>query len=1202
MVQCKIVPEQAQEKFRESEHRLRLAIEAGGLGFFEHHISEHRILVSSNFCRIFALPFQPSISPAEWAERVHPDDRIQVLIGVQRMINTQSVLDIEYRLLLPNKVVRWIHVMASPLVEDGKIVRSDGVVQDITQRKESELELRGLARAVGQSPVSVVITDLHGVIEYVNPKFCAVTGYSSEEVKGKNPRVLKSGEMPAETYRQLWATITAGQEWRGEFHNRTKNGDLYWEAATISAIRDDKGNITHFVAIKEDITERKRAAEILQHTEKELAESQRWQSAILDTAPDHVWIRDRGGRFLAVNHTWCDFAGVKESEMLGKTIAELPKIYPADLVKRLLAEDEAVMSSGQISQRELQLTSPTLGTVCLESSKAPLLDAEGVPCGVVGIGRDITKRKQAEKELLEAKLFLHSTLDALSAHIAILDEQGMVVAVNAAWSQFARQNAFLGSNYGIGANYLALCETAVGECAAEAPAVAKGIRAVMAGQCGEFVLEYPCHGPQEQRWFVVRVTRFAGEAPVKVVVAHENITARKLAEEELQWKTAFLEAQVRSSIDGILAVDEAGRKIMQNERMADLLKIPKHIAEGKYDETQLKWVTQATKNPEQFLEKVNSLNSHQKEISRDEMEMKDGTILDRYTSPMIGEDGKYYGRMWTFRDITKRKQAEAALKEQLALRERLAKIAANVPGIIYSFRLRPDGSTCIPYASPTIEEFYGARAEDLVDDASQAFDLIHPDDRARTQESIAESSRTMLPWRVEFRVRHPKKGLFWVEGQSSPERETDGSILWHGFMSDITERRRLETQMEQLRSEHEIILTTIGEGLQWIDVDGRIKYENPAAARMLGYEVCELIGKPAHSAIHYARADGSAYPRCECPIHATLRDNVIRRVTDEVFWRKDGTSFDVEYTCRPVYEKEGRSGGTMILFTDVTERKRAQAELEKLEREATEHKLAEEHSHRELKHERELNQIKSQFVSMVSHEFRTPLCVINTAASLLEDYSTRMTGEERTEHTQQIEHAVDRMAQMMEDLLVHEKLQTGKMECTPSLMDMEAFCRELISEITKQVGPACMIECAIDSAAREAFLDKRILRHILCNLLSNAVKYSKDRQPVTLEVKRVAAQAQTGRDMETVPGDRIQLVIRDLGIGIPEADVAKLFQTFHRAGNVGNRPGTGMGLAIVKKFVDLHRGTIHIESKEGEGTTVRVWLPIASSDVAKHEN
>jgi signal transduction histidine kinase len=187
---------------------------------------------------------------------------------------------------------------------------------------------------------------------------------------------------------------------------------------------------------------------------------------------------------------------------------------------------------------------------------------------------------------------------------------------------------------------------------------------------------------------------------------------------------------------------------------------------------------------------------------------------------------------------------------------------------------------------------------------------------------------------------------------------------------------------------------------------------------------------------------------------------------------------------------------------------------------------------------------------------------------------------------------------MMEDLLVHEKLQTGKMECKPLLVDMEAFCRELISEIQNQPGTAHLIECAIDPVAREAFLDKRILRHILCNLLSNAVKYSQGNQPVTLEVKRVEGNAQAEGQIKTPPGDRIQLLVRDTGIGIPAADLAKLFQTFHRAGNVGNRPGTGMGLAIVKQFVDLHRGTIRVESTEGKGTSVLVCLPTSSGEAA----
>jgi len=162
------------------------------------------------------------------------------------------------------------------------------------------------------------------------------------------------------------------------------------------------------------------------------------------------------------------------------------------------------------------------------------------------------------------------------------------------------------------------------------------------------------------------------------------------------------------------------------------------------------------------------------------------------------------------------------------------------------------------------------------------------------------------------------------------------------------------------------------------------------------------------------------------------------------------------------------------------------------------------------------------------------------------------------------------------------------------------FCRELISELASLPGAACVIECAIDPAVREAFLDERILRHVLCNLLSNAIKYSLDGQPVKLEVTRVAANAPIAGGARAPQGDHIQLLVRDSGIGIPAADLAKVFQAFHRSANVGNRPGTGMGLAIVKKFVDLHRGMIHVESTEGKGTTVWVWLPVASSEVPDH--
>jgi len=142
--------------------------------------------------------------------------------------------------------------------KDGELVGVALFSEDITERKQAELELKKLSRAVEQSPTSVVITDTNGTIEYINPKFTNLTGYSATEVLGKNPRILNSGNMPPGHFKNLWETLLAGREWHGEFHNKKKNGDLFWEYARISPIRNNEEQITHFVAVKENITERKR--------------------------------------------------------------------------------------------------------------------------------------------------------------------------------------------------------------------------------------------------------------------------------------------------------------------------------------------------------------------------------------------------------------------------------------------------------------------------------------------------------------------------------------------------------------------------------------------------------------------------------------------------------------------------------------------------------------------------------------------------------------------------------------------------------------------------------------------------------------------------------------------------------------------------------------------------------------------------------
>ena len=384
-------------------------------------------------------------------------------------------------------------------------------------------------------------------------------------------------------------------------------------------------------------------------------------------------------------------------------------------------------------------------------------------------------------------------------------------------------------------------------------------------------------------------------------------------------------------------------------------------------------------------------------------------------------------------------------------------------------------------------------------------------------------------------------------------------------------------ELAALRRQYQLILNSVGEGVYGLDLEGNVTFVNPAAAAMIDWDIEELIGQSMHRVLHHSHLDGTHYHRESCPIYAALHDGSTHRVTNEVFWRKDGTNFPVEYISTPMRDEQKQVIGAVVTFRDITQRKWAEAVLQQTNEDLEEKvrsRAAELYTANE--HLRELSALKSRFVSMVCHEFRNPLNNIALSVSSLGRYDKKMSQTQKQEYLSSIATNVERMTQMIDDILVLGKLEAKRLTISPQPIDLVAFCHQLLQETQPNQR---QLEFIGRFKSLVAEIDQTLLRSILSNILSNSIRYS----PVGSSVQLSLCQRKHHAIFQ----------IKDQGLGISPEDYPYLFEPFHRGKNVSNIPGTGLGLSIVKQFVALQQGDIKVESRLGVGTTFKVKLPLS---------
>jgi diguanylate cyclase (GGDEF)-like protein/PAS domain S-box-containing protein len=314
------------DALRDSEFRWKFAIEGSGNGLWDWEIVADQVFFSNTWKALLGYSENEIDGDfAEWQRHIHAEDRAKVLAKLQRHLDAKAPAYIsEHRVLCKDGSYKWMldHGLVVSRDADNKPLRVIGTLSDISERRAAEVRLRMLSTAVEQSPTSVVITNLDATIEYVNPCFTEVTGYSLAEALGKNPRVLQSGLTDESVYQDMWSTLYDGRTWVGEFVNKRKDGEIYYEEAHISPVKDIHGDVSHYVAVKLDVTARK------------LAEDNLRIAATVFQSQEAMIVTDVNAIILRVNNAFTEITGFSSAEVIGST----PKALSSGLHDKVFYE------------------------------------------------------------------------------------------------------------------------------------------------------------------------------------------------------------------------------------------------------------------------------------------------------------------------------------------------------------------------------------------------------------------------------------------------------------------------------------------------------------------------------------------------------------------------------------------------------------------------------------------------------------------------------------------------------------------------------------------------------------------------------------------------------------------------------------------------------------------------------------------------
>ncbi|MBT9519835.1 MAG: PAS domain S-box protein, partial [Dechloromonas sp.] len=524
---------------------------------------------------------------------------------------------------------------------------------------------------------------------------------------------------------------------------------------------------------------------------------------------------------------------------------------------------------------------------------------------------DVTQKTQDARRLREREQYQQALLDTFPFMVWLKDEQGNFLSVN---EPFARTFGWPSADSLIGKSDLDIASLELAE------SYRTDDREVL--ESGEpRIIEEWIETGDELRWFETFKSPVALDGQIIGTVGYaRDLTEYKVMVAALRNSEAEFRSLFELSVVGSAQSDPlTGRLLRVNQKFCEITgySAEELLALSFSDFTHPDDRDSNWQGYRAAMTGENDLYVVDKRYVR-----KDGSIVwvNVQLTAVRDEQNHVARSIAVIQDITIHRQAEAALREQLKIQDLLSKIAATVPGVICSFMLRPDGTTCIPYASAALYEFYGLQPEDVRDDATPLLSRVYADDVGRLNETITASASAMTPWRAEFRVHHPTRGILWIDGHSMPQREPDGSVLWHGYLMNITARKRSEEALRESERDLRLAQAVAQTGSWRLDVNkDELRWSE---------ENYRIFGVPKGTPLSYETFLSTVHPDDQAFVDQAWRNALLGApydiehrivVAGEIKWVNERAELE--------FDPQGNLLGGFGSTQDISERKRSEAAL-----------------------------------------------------------------------------------------------------------------------------------------------------------------------------------------------------------------------------------------------------------------------------------